>query len=194
MTRDEAARLLGVGPTAGPDEVRTAFRRRLFRHHPDVAGAAGTAPTHQLIAAYRLLQSTSVSSPAVIARETRHRTGTAGAERVEPVERAERVEVAVDGDTLHVHLAPAAVFAALMEVGHGLGEVTYVDRWVGLLETIVVFDDYPVCSVVCDVQGRNVGSTDVVVMVESLTGDPAPTDAAVADLVADRLRALLTPR
>ena len=101
----------------------------------------------------------------------------------------------VEGDTLHVPLPPAVVFAALMEVGHGLGEVTYVDRWVGLLETVVVFDDYPVCSVLCEVQGGRSGlTTHVLVMVESLTGDPPPTDADVAELVADRLRGVFRIR
>jgi hypothetical protein len=35
VTRAEAARLLGVKPSATPDEIRRAWRRAALRHHPD---------------------------------------------------------------------------------------------------------------------------------------------------------------
>ena len=88
----------------------------------------------------------------------------------------------VHGNTLHVPLAPDHGFVALMEAAHGLGEVAYVDRSAGLLETIVVFDGYPVGSVLCTLEPGRRGWTDVTVIVESLTGDAAPPDDAVAAL------------
>lgn len=37
---DDARRILGVGPTAPPCEVRRAYRRLVMQHHPDVGGNA----------------------------------------------------------------------------------------------------------------------------------------------------------
>ncbi len=46
-----AARALGVAVDASTDEIRAAFRRAVFRAHPDRAGDAGTARTVWLIQA-----------------------------------------------------------------------------------------------------------------------------------------------
>jgi hypothetical protein len=43
MRRDEAAALLGVSEGADREEVEAAYRRLMFRVHPDQGGAAGLA-------------------------------------------------------------------------------------------------------------------------------------------------------
>ena len=43
MSRAEAASMLGVTEAAGRDEVEAAYRRLMFRVHPDQGGAAGLA-------------------------------------------------------------------------------------------------------------------------------------------------------
>jgi len=43
MSRAEAASMLGVAEAAGRDEVEAAYRRLMFRVHPDQGGAAGLA-------------------------------------------------------------------------------------------------------------------------------------------------------
>jgi len=52
-TRDEAARILGVSPTAPPIEIRHAYRRLVRQRHPDVGGDA--AAFQQLQQAYEYL-------------------------------------------------------------------------------------------------------------------------------------------
>jgi curved DNA-binding protein CbpA len=43
MSRAEAASMLGVAETAGRQEIEAAYRRLMFRVHPDQGGAAGLA-------------------------------------------------------------------------------------------------------------------------------------------------------
>lgn len=54
VDRDAAARVLGVAPTATPEQVRDAFRRRARRVHPDTVGG-DAASMVELNAAYRTL-------------------------------------------------------------------------------------------------------------------------------------------
>ncbi len=39
MTREEAFRILGLEPEAGPEEIRAAYRRMMRQHHPDQGGS-----------------------------------------------------------------------------------------------------------------------------------------------------------
>ncbi len=39
MTREEAFRILGLEPDAGPEEIRAAYRRMMRQHHPDQGGS-----------------------------------------------------------------------------------------------------------------------------------------------------------
>lgn len=43
MSEAEARSLLGVGPDAGPDEIKAAYTRLMRLVHPDAGGAAGLA-------------------------------------------------------------------------------------------------------------------------------------------------------
>jgi len=43
MARSEAASMLGVDERAGRDEIEAAYRRLMFRVHPDQGGAPGLA-------------------------------------------------------------------------------------------------------------------------------------------------------
>ncbi len=172
--------MLGVRRDASVDDVRSAFRRLLLQHHPDIAGTVGTIPTTQLITAYRVLRA---SDP----EPEPDRVTAPAPPRPAPNANA----VTFEGDTVAVALPNDDAFYAFLEVGHGLGEVAYVDRSVGLLETIVTFVGFPVCSVVFTFQGRANGTTEAFCTIESLSGDTPPPAAAVAALVAERLQGLL---
>jgi hypothetical protein len=178
VTSDEARAVLGVPLEATVEEIRTAFRDVVRRHHPDVAGTSGSHRTRQAIAAYRLLQTAEPETAAIGQPSTVvHQAG-------DTVE----VEVEVVADTVWVGLPAHEAFFVLLEVGHDLGEVAYVDRSVGLLEIVVTFLEWPVCSVVLWLRGRGSSTTDALCTVESLTGAPAPPASAVAGLIAGRLR------
>ncbi|KKC26508.1 molecular chaperone DnaJ [Sphingomonas sp. SRS2] len=43
MDKDEARRVLGVGPDASPEEIQAAHRRLVARVHPDQGGSAELA-------------------------------------------------------------------------------------------------------------------------------------------------------
>jgi curved DNA-binding protein CbpA len=50
--------LLGVSQTASAQEIKTAFRDRAKRLHPDIAGKAAEAGMRRLLAAYQVLSNT----------------------------------------------------------------------------------------------------------------------------------------
>jgi hypothetical protein len=183
----EAQRVLGVRPGVTDDELRAAYHRQLHDNHPDVAPAeeAGAA-TRRIIEAYRLLRA--LPAPERAARPAR----TSGPQRFVIHRQVRRgTVVRAEGDTIVVGMPAAETFNALLEVGHTLGEVAYVDGDVGLLETVVAFKDGPVCSVVFSLQGRSNGTTEAFVTVEALGGEQEPPTRLVAALVADRLRAVV---
>ncbi len=54
--RDDCLAVLGLGPGAGEDDIRLAYRRLAMRHHPDASGDPGTARQFgRVVRAYKLL-------------------------------------------------------------------------------------------------------------------------------------------
>jgi hypothetical protein len=180
----EARRVLGVGPGESADGLRAAYRDALHRTHPDLHGGDG-APTRAVVEAYRALVGTAPpdADPSASAQ------ASAPAPPPAP-EREPGTVVVVDGDTVAADLPAGDLFAMLVEVGHRIGDVAYVDRGAGLLEIIVTFGGYGACSVVLTLQGRAAGLTEAFCTVEALGTGPAPPASAVADLLAAGLRSV----
>ena len=173
VERADARRVLGVAEEATPEELRAAYRRLLRDHHPDVAGPQHTARAAEITLAYHALRGAGAPRPG---------TPPAGADGDEARGGgAERV----DDDSFALRLPADEAFLAILEAGHRLGEVTYVDPEGGLLETIVRFDDGSTCSAVFTTQGRANGSTEVFCTLAPLgrPARPAPPAALVVDAV-----------
>jgi len=173
----EARALLGVdAETAWPD-VRGAFRRLLRATHPDVAGGEGAATgrTALLIEAYERLRTAADGEAAA-----RARPAPAGF-------------AVVGSDTLAFDAPADEVFLILLEAAYDIGEVTYADPDVGLLETVVQLEGGPTCSLVVTLQGRATGVTEAFCTIEPLDATATLPATAAVDVLARHLRARAGP-
>jgi molecular chaperone DnaJ len=162
MTVDEARRVLGVSPSATRHEVRSAYRRLVRAHHPDIAGPAGTGRAVRVIEAYGIL--TGAQPP----RTPRPTSSPARPPAPPPPSTA-----ATDADTVPLADATVGVFEQLCEAADVLGDVSYVDASCGILETIVHWPTWPPCSLLITLQQRG-DETLAQCTLESLTGPPGP--------------------
>lgn len=173
----EARVVLGVGEGDGWEVVRLAYRRRIRAAHPDTLGVATNPAAVRLNEAY-----------AVLSRARRAGTlGPAGAPAPPPSPRPAPpppVGVTVVGtDTLLLAAPPDEAFALLVEAGHRVGNVSYVDRSCAIFE-VVVRQDGETCSLVVTLQVRAHG-TEAFLTLEALerAATLAP-DRVVARMVA----------
>ena len=191
MTPTEAARILGIRATASPDEVRIAYRSQIRTHHPDRAGSASSARAASITEAYRVL----VERGPARAGEPRVRTPRSPASTTArapgPVPpRAAMDEVVfgappvgrVDEDTLALGAPPDESFRWLLDAAHDVGEITYVDRSMPIMEVLCRFEGEPATSLLLTLQGRG-ERTEVFCTVESIEARPAPPTRAVVDLL-----------
>ncbi len=161
----------------------------LHRTHPDRSAASdATDRTVRLTAAYDAV----VTHLRMVADVEHDRegppseevtTGPQAAEAVVPI-----VVQLVDGETISIDAPALDVVPMLIEAAHQLGEISYLDPVVGLLEVIVEFVDAPTSSVVLTLQGRANGTTEVFCSVEALSGGEVPGADSVAQLLARTLR------
>lgn len=183
MTPAEAARILGVGAAATADEVRVAYRSQIRTHHPDRAGATSSARAASITEAYRVLvehgppppeppppKRSSASGP--VPPRTAFEDLGFGAP---PVGR-------VDEDTLALGAPPDESFRWLLDAAHDVGEITYVDRSMPIMEVLCRFEGEPATSLLVTLQGRG-ARTEVFCTVESIEARPAPPTSAVVDLL-----------
>lgn len=192
MNPAEAARLLEVDLDDPWDDVRRAYREHIRAHHPDRAGAGSADRAAGIIEAYAVL---------VAHRSSRPAPGEGPAEPVAsaparaPLRRAWTEDplgpvpgvARVDDDTLALDAPADETFRWLTEAANDIGEITYVDRSVPILEVLCRFEGEPATSLVITLQGRSDG-TEAFCTAESIEARPAPPTAAVVDLLELALR------
>lgn len=183
MTPAEAARILGVSAQATPDEVRIAYRSQIRTHHPDRAGATSAGRAAAITEAYRVLVERGPAEPVEEAEVRRPATGP-----VPPRAATEELVYGappvgrVDADTLALGAPADESFRWLLDAAHDVGEITYVDRSMPIMEVLCRFEGEPATSLLLTLQGRG-ERTEVFCTVESIEARPAPPTSAVVDLL-----------
>jgi hypothetical protein len=181
-----ASEVLGVKPDAAWPDVRAAYLRLVREHHPDTAADAAdagrrTVRTAQITAAYSVM----------LANRDPSRPPPSFPPKVED----ESLDDALDGSR-RVLLAAEMndAFAALLEVAHMVGVVSYVDRQSAVLESIVTAAPGQATSLLIFLEpGEEEGVTEAFLGVESLGGHPpAPLDPLV-DRIAELLASERSP-
>ena len=181
MTPGEAARLLGVGPEATPEAIRAAYRDQIRTHHPDRAGARSSARAAAIIEAYRVLSEQPAPGPPPAAAATPPPGPVPPRRAAPPGEGAPPVR-RLDADTLQLGAPPDESFRWLLDAAHDVGEITYVDRSMPIMEVLCRFEGEPATSLLLTLQGRG-EATEVFCTVESIEARPAPPASAVVDLL-----------
>ena len=178
--------VLGVAPGASMDEARARYRREVRSTHPDVAGRDVRGAAHDrtalLTEAWAVVQaagSTTIPAPPPSPAPPRRSSG--------PSEHPPRVG-AVASDTIGVAAPPDETFVVLHDAASEVGEISYIDRNLGILEAIVRFEGGPSCSLLITLQGRAWG-TEAFCTLESIEADPTPSIAPVMEALLEALGA-----
>jgi len=161
----DARRVLGVGAGDDWSVVRAAYRERVRRAHPDVAGEGGSVRTVELNAAYRALSVArregrlhdEAAIPAAPARHAPAPTGSAplATRREWAAPPGPPPDVRFLGhDTLVLSSPPDETFRRLVEATHEIGEISYLDRSSAIFEAVLHLDDGTPASFVVSLQWR----------------------------------------
>jgi hypothetical protein len=171
----EAREVLGVTADSSWVAVRERYRTLMVAHHPDRAGSPSTATAARITQAYALVRAV-FGEP-----EPEPAPGRVAPDRLPPGSVRQ-----VDADTLGIAASREEAMLALLDVGYDIGEVSFVDVDLGLLEVIVQFVGTATCSLVISLQGRT-DRVDAFCTVESYDGRPPPPIAQVTRLLAHEL-------
>lgn len=169
MNREQALRTLGLDAGARADDINRAYRALIRQAHPDTGG--NTAVAARITEAYHWLQRASVQSL--------------------PPPRPPQEDLpapVTDDDSVALLLPPGDVFLRLVEAGHKLGEVSYIDRDAGIVQVTFTADNGVVCQLAATVvSGGSVdsrGDARVEFTLDPLaSGEPPPICRVVAHLV-----------
>jgi len=174
--------VLGLGPAPTWTEVRVAYRAQIGVAHPDRAGG-DTERAALVNEAYAVLERAHRQG-GLAAVPTSRRAPPEPAPRWEPL--GEPPEV-LQGDTVHLAAPPDEAFARLVEAGHRIGSVTYVDRSCSILEVLVRVEGEGTCSLLITTQGRS-GGTDAFCTLEAIEHVASPPVRPVVEALVQALR------
>lgn len=179
-----ALEVLGVEPDTSIEAARAAYRREIRAAHPDLASGADPVGAHdrtaQLTEAWAVVQAAGTTSVAA--------THAAADDRATAADDGRPEVGAVASDTIGVAAPPDETFALLHEAASQVGEIAYIDRHLGILESIVRFEGGPSCSLLITLQGRAWG-TEAFCTLESIEADPTPSIAPVMEALLEALGA-----
>lgn len=185
MDQAEAARVLGVDSSTTWEEVRRSYRQQIRNRHPDRAGAAGVPDAVRIIEAFRVLAQ---------ARWEPDPVPTSSTPRPDPIPPArpagseDSLSVTrISTDTLAFAAPADESLRWLLEAAHDIGEVTYLDRSVPIVEVLCKFVGEPATSLVITLQGRAHG-TEAFCTAESIEARPGPPTSAVVDVLEAALK------
>ena len=166
MNRERALRTLGLEKGAQADDVNRAYRALIRQAHPDAGGS--TAVAARITEAYHWLQ----------------RAGTEPPPTPKPAPPPQPAPSAAD-DASVLLLPPGDVFARLVEAGHQLGEVSYVDRDASIVQVTFTAHNGVVCQLAATVVSMpsraSRGEARVEFTLDPLaSGEAPPIDQVVA--------------
>lgn len=172
MNRERALRTLGLDVGARADDINRAYRTLIRQAHPDAGGS--TAVAARITEAYHWLQ----------------RAGAQPAKSSKPAPPTKPQPPATDktDDSMTLLLPPGDVFIRLVEAGHQLGEVSYIDRDAGIVQVTFTADNEVVCqlaaTVVSSGSATSRGDARVEFTLDPLaSGQAPPISRVVAHLV-----------
>ena len=191
MDRADAERVLGVAADAPWPDVQQAFRALIRRRHPDLAGHGATDDAALIIQAFGVLDA--AHRHPTVAGNPANAATTAGRARPAPSTPPPRPRiepttiVRIDDDTIGLGAPADEALVLLVEAAHDIGEVSYLDRSVPILEAICQFEGTPATSLVVTLQGRSDG-TEAFCTTESIEARPGPPTRDVVDVYESLLR------
>jgi hypothetical protein len=184
MDVDEARAALGIAAGDGWDVVRAAYRRRIRAAHPDTHGVGSTPAAVRLNEAYAVLSR--AKRAGLLHAPVGGGDGPGAAPPPPPPAPPPVGVVLLGGDTLLLAAPPNEAFALLVEAGHQVGEVSYIDRSCAIFE-VVVRQDGETCSLLVTLQGRAHG-TEAFLTLEALERPASLPPDRVARRMVDALR------
>lgn len=173
MDRERALRTLGLEKGALADDINRAYRALIRQAHPDAGGS--TAVAARITEAYHWLQ----------------RTGTPSPPPPRPPQPDPPAPVATD-DSVALLLPPGDIFIRLIEAGHQLGEVSYIDRDAGIVQVTFTAENGVVCQLAATVvsggDATSRGDARVEFTLDPLASGDAPPIGQVVDHLARLIR------
>jgi hypothetical protein len=146
---------------AQAEDITRAYRALIRQAHPDVGGS--TAVAARITEAYHWLQRTGIEPPQAPTPSPPPQPGPSATDKAD--------------DSYVLLLPPGDVFVRLVEAGHELGELSYVDHDAGIMQVTFTAENGVVCQLAATVVSESSRSSQLDARVE-FTLDPLASGEA----------------